>query len=564
MSFRKDSERLPRIGEFPHGRWTIKALGEVKRNPEVPTEPIIDVLIESDQGTQEIIQLGVGQLPVLKVGTQWQDGTLSPYQDKQLEIFSLNDVLVDIQTVQYVQMYEQYTPNKYLIPPYVWKLSSKLRQAKCLAVEYDGNKYGIIIPLAEIARFYYCASTDLAQSAFLGEYRATHLNHVVNFEKCGFDEAKNRAIIHLRQRYQDNDAWTIARILNSDIALKGVRKIHNSLVARSINSEPAFFNCDIPFQGTTNWQARGVYIDDFDSPRYIVFQLLKCSHPFPFAELQVDRDNNANKANPGTDIATEDKKDYAYRQQGSPDMRVANKELNSQVETDKNSVVFNIEVPAEQFGYLEGKKIIKPEDKAFNEYKSMPTSIEANFADKLGTGQGDFSSRSTNQRAKINRKTGVGSDLDMLLEAVNLLRAQGIAINIRRKSELPLAEPERRWQWGYLDSQNKTRRLYVAVNITHNSRYFCWVEFEQRKKGERAVGLLIHADGIFITDGLLNEILSNLSRLKGVWEGEKGSAVEGTQVHFVKVKHTWDTAEKLSEIIKSRVEGSFSQPNSFD
>lgn len=555
MRYSKDSNKLPRIREFPSGRWTIKALGEVQRNHDVPTEPIVDVLLESEESTQKIIEIGVGQIPVLKYGSQWKDGNFLPQLDNQIETLSLNDVLINRETVEYVKMYEQYDTGKYLIPPYAWKLHSKLAGAKCLAINYRDNKHGIIIPLAEIARFYYCSSTDLAQTAFLGNYRESHINQVVNPEKCGFDESIDRAIIHLRQKFSDNDAWTIARILNSETALKGVRKIHNSLVAKSVNSEQGFFNCDIPFQGMTNWRVRGFYIDDRYCPRYIVLQLLRCSHSFPFSELQVDRDNNANKADPKTDISYEDKKDYERSKylNSSSDQTNSNKELNSQVETNKNSMVFNIEVPAEQFGFLEDKEIIKPEDKAFNEYKSALAPIKATIGEKLGTGQGDFSISSTNQRAKINRKTGVGSDLDMLVEAVEILKSQGITVGIRIKSVLPLAEPERRRQWGYLHSATKMRRQYIAVDIFHNNMYFCWIDFEQREMEGRAVGLLHHAEGIYINNGLLNQILANLSRLKGIWEGEKGRAVESTQIHFEKVKHTWDTAENLSYLIKNRI-----------
>lgn len=555
MRYRKDSNKLPRIREFPSGRWTIKALGEVQRNPDVPTEPIVDVLLESKESAQKIIEVGAGQFPVLKHGSQWKDGNLLPYLDNRITTFFLNDVSINRQTVEYIQMFDQYDTDKYLIPKYAWKLHPKVAGAKCLAIDYRGNKHGIIIPLAEIARFYYCSSTDLAHSTFLGDYRESHINRVVNPDKCGFDESNDRAIIHLRQKYAYNDAWTIARILNSDTALRGVQKIHSSLVKRSVNSEPRFFNCDVPFQGKTNWKARGFYVNDSYGPRYIVLQLLKCFHPFPFSEVQANRDNNANKANPETDIAYEDKKDYGRPKHldSSSDMKGTNKELNSQVETDKNSMVFNIEVPAEQFGFLEGKEIIRPEDKAFNEYKSMPSPTKAIIGDKLGTGQGDFSSSSTNQRAKINRKTGVGSDLDMLLEAVRLLKAQGIAVDVRRKSVLPLAEPERRRQWGYLDSATKIRRRYIAVDIFHKNKYFCWIDFEQRDKEGRAVGLLHHASGMYISDGLLNEILGNLSRLKGVWDGENGRAVGVHDVLLEKVKHTWDTVASLSYVIKNRV-----------
>jgi hypothetical protein len=42
-----------------------------------------------------------------------------------------------------------------------------------LALEQNGDPYAVMIPTAEIIRFYYATSTRLAQALFWGEYKET-------------------------------------------------------------------------------------------------------------------------------------------------------------------------------------------------------------------------------------------------------------------------------------------------------------------------------------------------------------------------------------------------------
>lgn len=65
--------------------------------------------------------------------------------DSKTKIFNIRKSLSD-------------TEMKFIIPRYEWEVLS----SNCLAIEYNNDPYGIIIPCAEIARFYYCRSTTIA------------------------------------------------------------------------------------------------------------------------------------------------------------------------------------------------------------------------------------------------------------------------------------------------------------------------------------------------------------------------------------------------------------------
>jgi hypothetical protein len=538
---------LPPIKEFPKGGWTIVWHGRVKRNPEVPTEQTIEVLIRSHE-EDRVIEIGTGQIPILKIGTFWFDGKLTTGSPSKIETLKLPNVSISPKTVRTINAWDKMDDAKYAIDPRSLKLPYSVSKSKCLAIEHNGDPFGIIIPASEIARFYYCHSTDLAHSAFWGEYNFA-LDQIVNPEKCGHDKELDRAIVHLRAHFAGLDAWTIGRIIIDPTAKHGVQEIHNSLLRNMDTEESGFFNCGIPFIGETRWIAKGINMGTKLHPRYLVLQLTKCSHPFPFSELQVNRDNDSTLADPETDIPLNKKKQYKRNRRNTKPGNDGHP-LNSETETNRNLPITNLLSQSAQFDFLEHREIIKPDSKEYNQYKSVPNQPKAPEPTGAGTGQGDYSQNSTNQPTKINRKKGVGADLDMLTEAVRILKEDGMDIKVRVVGEMPLSGSAHKRQWAYFDSSIQAKRSYVAIDIKRNNQYYCWVDIEQRRKGECAVGLLKQNEPI--GDETLGLILRNLSRLKGVWEGANGNALNGTSVVFERVLHTWDSASKLANTIKSK------------
>ncbi|BBP45384.1 hypothetical protein THMIRHAS_07570 [Thiosulfatimonas sediminis] len=542
-------QNTPPIKEFPNGNWTIIWHGRITRNPQVPSEPLIEVGIRSKHGDRTI-EIGVGQLPLLKIGSNWRDKRLTIYEPDQIENFILPKINITPDCIRIIEAWDKIEAGKYAIPPTIRDIPKEFASSSCLAIEYNQDPYGIIIPASEVARFYYCHSTDLAHSAFWGEY-SYDLNDIVNYEKCGFDSELDRAIVHLRQRFSDIDAWTIGRILFDENAKHGVQEIHKSLLRNLDSNKSGFFECAIPFIGTTRWKAKGLQIGTKERPRYLILQLLKCSHPFPFSQLQVDRDNNSTKADSETDMEQEEKKTYDRNLNRNDEKEIDGQELNSEKETHKNLPIQNILIQSAQFDFLENKEIIKPESKEYNRYKSPPNKPKAPEADGLGTGQGNYGKDSTNQQAKINRSKGVGADLEMLQEAVKQLASDGMKIKIRRIDVVPLSEASTRRQWAYLESASKTRRSYIAVDIKHNGNHYCWIDIQQRRKNECTVGLIKSKK--IIGDQTLDTIMKNLTRYKGVWDGTKGSVVSGLSLDFERVLHTWNSIDKLESVIIQKI-----------
>ena len=94
------SGSIPRILEFPDDNqyWRVDSFGSIIRNHNVPSEPFFQLIItpyldnnilskgakeltalKSTNGElRECIELGVGQLPFIEVGSIWRNGILQP------------------------------------------------------------------------------------------------------------------------------------------------------------------------------------------------------------------------------------------------------------------------------------------------------------------------------------------------------------------------------------------------------------------------------------------------------------------------------------------------------
>ena len=566
---------IPPIAEFPAGKWKLQWLGRINRNDNVQTEPTIEVSLQSLDDKDEVIinrNIGVGQLPLLTIGSVWENSvktndafgrvvTLSNIliNDRQTKIFNIRKSLSD-------------TEMKFIIPRSEWPVLS----SNCVALEYNNDPYGIIIPCAEIARFYYCRSTDLSLAAFNGAYKLD-LNKIINPAETTLDS--NPPSIHLRKWFANNDAWVIGRILLSPIAKQGVNYIHNSIQAYRSNSNqqntetPAPFKCNFPFVGTTTLKAR---VHETKAPdgsvRYVVLELIQCSGAFPYSDLEVGRDNpgSGDKSADDLDPESDGTEKPHWMRQGKP--KALNIPLQSQQETNKS--MCSVDLPIEDlnpFTFLLNKTLkIKDQNTTPSTHKTKKDLGKEIVVTKRGTGEGKHG-KSDTQRTPITRVEGFGADLDLITKVIALIQAKddyGASLRWSGKMDVTLAKAPNSRQWGYLDSDIRQKRQFVVIDIVHVEKHYSFVDVERRRdsnnqdKEKISAAILYRKDGMRVTDDELLQVMQNFVRLKGCWKSErtnpetlvkkKETAYGGTNVHCKQLKHTWgDDAKKLCDKLAS-------------
>ena len=568
------------IKEFPNdGRvWRIDWFGAVRKNDNVPTEPTIDVYLRPVSVTDKTsiadfgwlnkericCTIGVGQLPVLTIGSLWKNGKLLDYQ--VIVPSNLPNVNIAEDSVRLIEAAHK-DQTGYIINKAAFDIGGFKNglSARCLAIESDGDPYSIIIPVAEVIRFYYAISTNLAKIAFLGSYE-TNFDQIIG-ERCGFDSKTKILIIHLRQWLYDNEGWVLGRILRDKNAQQGFFQIHRSLVKQSVGKyHQPMPETNFPFQGKTDWAARCLSFTSGGKVRTLILELLRCTAPFPFSNLVVIRDNDGRQASPETDLPESNKRPY-LRNQGLKSG--TSKKLHSIEEPVQNMKRMVIDYVKERFGDLWNKELIKPEKEFCNYRKTdllfLPPS-ESTTA--LGTGDGTSGqSKTTPISISINvgketdiaqkprshsRSEALPATFENMMAAVRYLsenyQDKGVTAKVWPTLYMPLTS-NRSSQWSYLDTSAtttnlvKTPRRVLIAELNIDNMLFWLVEFEQRESESLTAAMIYGASSMKAEE--IKKILHLLARSKGIW---KNIPPHG-RFHIRPMKHSWPSIEEYASSI---------------
>lgn len=79
---------------------------------------------------------------------------------------------------------------KYIIPPSHYRFGKEGLYSYLLAIKYEGDSFGIVIPAIEVIRFYYAVSTHLSHAVFSSAFKHD-LHSLINPEKSGFIEEES-------------------------------------------------------------------------------------------------------------------------------------------------------------------------------------------------------------------------------------------------------------------------------------------------------------------------------------------------------------------------------------
>src|SRR5271157_133969 len=243
---------------------------------------------------RERSKIGVGLLPYVWIGSVWQKRrpvitNLSAYRGRvSIDATSLRMVALGMATSR-----DNAIPRSSYLFGASWP---NVCRTLLVAVEQDGDPYAVMVPTAEIIRFYYDPSTRLAQALFWGEY-----HNMFNADRSGvFKEGVVR--VHLRRWLEDEDSWTLARYICSPLMQSEVSELYRNLQVYQINSPNLIsqpdqaLRCGFPFAGPTTIQGICLRLPGptpDGPPRWLVLRIERCSAPFPFDLVIVDRDNSS-------------------------------------------------------------------------------------------------------------------------------------------------------------------------------------------------------------------------------------------------------------------------------
>lgn len=478
----------------PGSTWRLNWFGGVERDPKVATEYKLQVVLTKvkddargawhteravEQDILRMVPVGIGQLPLLRMGSLWRDGKLETLRSGDAQVFDL-DIPPGL-------------PNYYiatdkvglsgLVPFRDHRLMGFGKNTKCLVLPHNGDPAGIIIPAIELIRFYYANSTRLSKAIFDGDF--VHApSSIYDPDYTGLDG--KLAVVCRRQDVSDDDCWTIARILNSQAAFDGARRVSDSMMREFANTQHANPESAFPFSGKTRIKALCKKIG-YAPARWLVLSFVSCSAPFPYDELQVMADNDGRRANPNTDLPEQTKIPIS-RSGNKDDQEVKPFRLQSLDEPDAKALPKRLELPEDSFQALRGKEIRKQE-KEFCNYKAgelVPT--VAPDPDLSGTGGGAYSTDGIGKAELVRTHSdALPPSYELLVELVHELNKHpGISARL-----LPLADgpglvkakrtaPAGRRQWAYINHRREMLRHFMFVEIQTGAECYYLVEIERR------------------------------------------------------------------------------------
>ena len=573
-----DQQPVIEIAEFPHDNklWRIDGLGKIFSQLKNNNNLFIEVYLRPvnfhdnsvynfarfDSSGREIpeynqlkkIPVNIGLLPILRVGSLWIKGKLQN-NEAVTDIVTLKNIEINANTVEIINSNYKI---KYLDSSGREQECKLLLQKNfatdakvpfsCFKIQNENYKNGIIIPVIEIIRFYYACSTRLAHLTFSNPEEITKISYAI-------DNETDKVVIKLPQQYTDQEAFILARILTSDIALSGFFQIKNSLIKIGVNEQPTtLLSTNFPFINSTNLMVRGIKIVD----RFLVTEICSCSAPFP--DISVDRSNDNRKGDKKTDIPDDKKKEY--RREGRTPSLKGNSIIQNQYESVNcvSTLQFNLNINC--FSDLIGKKIEKPK-KPFNEYKAQKLAINEKInVTSLGVDLGTWSqttiapaSISTfNTQSEKQNRAALAATFDNSVRAIEHLNKEysDIKATIYMSSSpacefVPLTDSAHKAQWSYLVSKTKTRRKVLLGKIEYKDKTFWLIEIQARKS-EHFVTAIIYFQAIDETK-YLTQLLYVLAKQRGIWD----KVPKNSSLQINTLKHTHKDIKNYAQKIHKRI-----------
>ena len=573
-----DQQPVIEIAEFPHDNklWRIDGLGKIFSQLKNNNNLFIEVYLRPvnfhdnsvynfarfDSSGREIpeynqlkkIPVNIGLLPILRVGSLWIKGKLQN-NNAVTDIATLKNIEINANTVEIINSNYKI---KYLDSSGREQECKLLLQKNfatdakvpfsCFKIQNENYKNGIIIPVIEIIRFYYACSTRLAHLTFSNPEEITKISYAI-------DNETDKVVIKLPQQYTDQEAFILARILTSDIALSGFFQIKNSLIKIGFNEQPTtLLSTNFPFINSTNLMVRGIKIVD----RFLVTEICSCSAPFP--DISVDRNNDNRKGDKKTDIPDDKKKEY--RREGRTPSLKGNSIIQNQYESVNcvSTLQFNLNINC--FSDLIGKKIEKPK-KPFNEYKAQKLAINEKInVTSLGVDLGTWSqttiapaSISTfNTQSEKQNRAALAATFDNSVRAIEHLNEEysDIKATIYMSSSpacefVPLTDSAHKAQWSYLVSKTKTRRKVLLGKIEYKDKTFWLIEIQARKS-EHFVTAIIYFQAIDETK-YLTQLLYVLAKQRGIWD----KVPKNSSLQINTLKHTHKDIKNYAQKIHKKI-----------
>lgn len=223
----------------------------------------------------------IAALPMLAIGDLWQAGHQIASPEYQVESFK--GLAINPESTAFVKA-GLALEEHFLLPLSHHPWHRHYTQSYCVAVSL-GEQRRLLVPCAEIIRFYFGSSSNFLQRLFTAPLSQDNF-----WTHKHFDPATRHLHLVLANRLSGLSAPDIGRIAESKFAWRAAAGIYASCQKATATGHPAFPYTGFPFEGTADLVASGLWLPfgDQENATFLAYRLRSCSHPFPFLSLSYE------------------------------------------------------------------------------------------------------------------------------------------------------------------------------------------------------------------------------------------------------------------------------------
>lgn len=277
------------------GVWRIAAFGEALPHVSTPGNLSSDIrflvkLRNLEKPQSKIVQVPVGEMPLLYHEAVVIDGYISQDERFQPKLRPgkglLNYAPSNLRIFRRLATENGQLiipPSKNGTPP-----ADDAFNGYFLGIGQEDDPYSLIIPAAEVLRFFYATSDSFTRALFDGSILDPYANLFYD-EKL---DADGTGSMMLRKKVRDADARYLSRFAFSPYAMKQAKNLHLLWATRNASGDRAFVSVfpPIDFEAETEFLYRQIEVAG--RTRKMITRILTCKCPPPCQRLLTGRETD--------------------------------------------------------------------------------------------------------------------------------------------------------------------------------------------------------------------------------------------------------------------------------
>lgn len=455
--------------------------------------------------------LEIASFPWVRIGSIWksQELQLSPdYKTVQFELdFSQHPIEKKKLSESIPRIKNDSLVEDIILSKYIYPLPPHVLNCKCAAITIS-RTLQLIIPMSEIARFYYFNSDRLTHAVTEGW-------HLHQDKKLWCTERSSYISEDTFKLYLNNNAYRsdvnlLGRFAASQYSFEQMQQLYLNLMIKDKLGNSTF-SCLPPFEGKTTLKVKGQYVNIGGTTRFLAYEILHCSALFPFQQLQIEGKSNFVRE----DEQEEQFPDSSDKPSFPPRIQEVEKPETVEIENKPSSLLDNIKkLKIRETKFSTSHINIIPLDTHPTLMGACTRDSVTRSATNIAYSTDDGSNSELDSR-KIKQETVEENSTHELLNPGNFLQIMqavtylqsryGLSYNIRTLENRKYArvggnmiactfyvapkKQEHEWINITTDERKKRPRHALIVELEHNNQYWYLVDAERRSESERAYSI---------------------------------------------------------------------------